>query len=610
MNPAARSTFQQSRRLTALGLLLSLALSGCQSPKLIETRKPQAKDDTISHLLNPKRLTRETRHQLHLAGFGGRRSKNGSLEEIRKLETILGMAPTIAQRTALSELLSDAAGLRKKSEPDAAFELYLASARTALPAAEKASIKAEDDDLLALYNHACGQIAELLYLSRTKSGKAGEFSWNVVEADRGQLDPLGFNELKVAEYLKIKGYDRREVELGVGGALVGHWDYEESYEKSRPFFPRVGMALPITAVVDFPNSDTAEITFYDTMIATTGRVDGSRVPLASDLTAPLALLMELRPSKNIGIKSMLRPADYLKLCGLYKLEPFRPEKIPVVLVHGLSKSPAAWIPAVNELRADREIRENYQFLLFQYPSGLPATYCGAQLRHHLHLFREHHDPSGQLPAMSRMVLAGKSFGGVTSSQQIRESGEEIRKLFSTRPLDETGIPQEEVAALSQLMHFQPNPDIQRTIFLGTPHRGTDVADTRLARMASRVINYPLTVLLDGNELPESDAMTPLARQYLQDPPNSVVDLRPPTPVLETIAGLPIGRHITVHSIVGKHTEGPLEESNDKMVPYWSSHLEEAVSELVVPCIHGELESHPNCVAELRRILLLHLEEAR
>ena len=48
-------------------------------------------------------------------------------------------------------------------------------------------------------------------------------------------------------------------------------------------------------------------------------------------------------------------------------------------------------------------------------------------------------------------------------------------------------------------------------------------------------------------------------------------------------------------------------SSDGLVPYWSSHLDGAESELIVPSNHG---AHHNAqaIAEVRRILLLHAGE--
>jgi hypothetical protein len=60
--------------------------------------------------------------------------------------------------------------------------------------------------------------------------------------------------------------------------------------------------------------------------------------------------------------------------------------------------------------------------------------------------------------------------------------------------------------------------------------------------------------------------------------------------------------VQIHSIIGDRGKaGPLEQSSDGVVPYSSSHLERVVSEKIVPEGHGCV-SHPETMAEVRRIL--------
>jgi hypothetical protein len=46
-------------------------------------------------------------------------------------------------------------------------------------------------------------------------------------------------------------------------------------------------------------------------------------------------------------------------------------------------------------------------------------------------------------------------------------------------------------------------------------------------------------------------------------------------------------------------------STDGIVPYWSSHLDGAESELIIPSHHWT-NQHPLGIAEVKRILLVHL----
>ncbi len=601
------------------GAVLSLAAMGCQAPGLVEKSKPVAIDEAVDRLVNPYRLSRETQELLRAEGMTAayRQQPAEVIRNLREKEEW-----NVAEMSAVAELISDHADtLVKDSERLSALGWYLTAAQIASPAAMRPSASPDDDALLALYNHACGRAAELLFEIAPEddpplsvSGPLGDFTVGFLRQGRGLSDPDYFDELKIAEYLKIKGYDRREVEMGVGGALVGHRAYRPERAVSEPFLPEVGVALPLTATLRFTSmggefaiGGPVEISLHDTLIANKTHLNGREVSLASDLTAPLALLTSLRPSRHLGVKSMFRPAEYLNQAGLFAIEPYREDKIPVVLVHGLSKTPAVWIAAINELRADPVIRERFQFLLFRYPSGLPVLYCGAMLREQLQRFREHHDPEGRHLISREVVLMGKSFGGLVSSLQVRHSGDEVRRLFAERPLEQIDIPEKEREALSRLMHFSADPTIRRVVFLVTPHQGTDVADKNLVSLGNRLIQYPMDVITDG-EVSNVEGMTELAREYVKRPPTSVMDLRSHSPVVKTIATLPFSERLVLHSIIGKVGDGPLESSNDKMVPYWSSHLAQSVSEVIAPCKHGDTAHHPVAVEEMRRILHLHLSD--
>ena len=86
-------------------------------------------------------------------------------------------------------------------------------------------------------------------------------------------------------------------------------------------------------------------------------------------------------------------------------------------------------------------------------------------------------------------------------------------------------------------------------------------------------------------------------------PTGINGLSPRSPVLKTLDTLPITA--PYHSIIGDRGRGDSPNSSDGVVPYWSSHLEGAESELIVPGPHGSY-ALPQTVAELKRILRLEL----
>jgi hypothetical protein len=86
-------------------------------------------------------------------------------------------------------------------------------------------------------------------------------------------------------------------------------------------------------------------------------------------------------------------------------------------------------------------------------------------------------------------------------------------------------------------------------------------------------------------------------------PNSVWGLKPSNPALSVINSAPIS--VPYHSIIGDRGRGDSPNSSDGVVAYWSSHLDGAKSELIVPGPHGSCEL-PQTIDELDRILRLNL----
>jgi len=84
-------------------------------------------------------------------------------------------------------------------------------------------------------------------------------------------------------------------------------------------------------------------------------------------------------------------------------------------------------------------------------------------------------------------------------------------------------------------------------------------------------------------------------------------MTPANPLLQALAAIPVAPTVAAHSIIAVQGDGPVETGDDGVVTYQSAHIPEAVSELVVRAGHS-VQSEPETVREVRRILLLHLAE--
>jgi hypothetical protein len=150
--------------------------------------------------------------------------------------------------------------------------------------------------------------------------------------------------------------------------------------------------------------------------------------------------------------------------------------------------------------------------------------------------------------------------------------------------------------------YRANPRIKRVVFICTPHRGSDMASGGLGGLGISLIRLPaqlLTTMSSALTSTQLVQITGSAKRF----PNSVWGLKPSNPSFPVVNEPPIT--VPYHSIIGDRGKGDCPNCSDGVVAYWSSHLDGAKSEQIVPGPHGSAEL-PQTIAELDRILRLHL----
>jgi pimeloyl-ACP methyl ester carboxylesterase len=426
----------------------------------------------------------------------------------------------------------------------------------------------------------------------------------IAGASRGVLDPRTVDELIPAADVQIRKLRVRTVQDGAGVPYVARFRSDSPALHGQPGIPpRAGICDPVTAVWHFERGGP-RLAFHRTRVRDTALVNGRSRRLAADFSAPLAYLLSKGKNRNIDLKALIRPDRNIGHAGLYQFAKFDPEKIPVIFVHGLMSRPEAWVPAVNELLADRQIRERYQFWFFLYPTGLPVWASAAKLRGELERFRVTLDPERRNPNFQRMVLAGHSMGGLISGLQIRSGGHHLWRQFMTTPPEQLKLSPQTRERLLRIINFGPRHDVARVVFFATPHRGSELAVNPFAEFFARLIRLPFSVA-QPDMLTIRQALREDLRELFVAPANSVVFLRARSPLLAAILRLPMRPGVPYHSIIGDRGRGDTPDSSDGVVPYWSSHLDGASTEKIVPSGHGTNEN-PEGIREFRRILRRHV----
>jgi pimeloyl-ACP methyl ester carboxylesterase len=408
---------------------------------------------------------------------------------------------------------------------------------------------------------------------------------------QGIWAPDYFTSFELSSSIKDTLIRKENVQQGVGGALVG----VRTVTPPENFAPLRGISAPVTATLDFKGKD-ATLALRRPAKQPTASVEGKIRPLAADFSAPISYY---RPPPNlmfVGLLGGFKASNYRYKTGLYFLQPYDPDRIPLVFVHGLFSTPFTWAQTINGLQADPEIRKHYQFWIFAYDTGSPILYSALQLRQALARVDQLY------PNHRPYVVVGHSMGGMLTHAQVttvtramweKALGETARNIFRKNSSDSVVV---------RALTYQANPRIKRVVFICTPHRGSDMASGGLGRFAISMITLPVklaTVMKDSLTSAELVQLTGSSKRL----PNSVWGLKPSNPAFPVVNGVPIS--VPYHSIIGDRGKDDCPNCSDGVVAYWSSHLDGANSELIVPGPHGSC-ALPQTIAELDRILRLHL----
>jgi pimeloyl-ACP methyl ester carboxylesterase len=358
----------------------------------------------------------------------------------------------------------------------------------------------------------------------------------------------------------------------------------ERIKPGGPNAPLGGYHLPATALARFDSANAKAVRLELLDPRRGSEVDfGKRtLPLAMDLQAPLDVARGLGPRPLDGLFYLLR-VNRFSQSRLTFLQPYDPDKIPVVFVHGLVSTPRMWGPVVKALLADETIRQRYQFWFFYYPTGQPIPLSAMQLRETL-------DEAVRIHRVRQpLILIGHSMGGILARAQITGitpvEADQILPGVATLPAGNR---------VRQALIFEPRRDVARAVFIATPHRGSHMALNGLAGIGIRLIRFPLWI---QNEL-ASVADLPFGNRGRRFP-TSICGLSPDSRFLGALDRATTA--VPKHSIIANRGQSDLERSSDGVVPYTSAHLPDAVSEVVVPAGHGGF-SHPLAIQEIKRIL--------
>ena len=615
----------------AIGLFLlvfALAVGGCATPVGVKKLDPkQVQRNLTANILSSDEFSSSTQQILNRANLTERFRSDPS-RVLAELHKGLPTATDADRLFALSELSYAYASKKGPREYFFASAIYAYS--FLFPEAGRTDPNRSDPRVriaMDLYNRGLAEAlttpdrSQVLITAgsyRVPFGELtvtinpGEFRW-------GNFDLVDF--VQAAEF-DVRGLRNRYRWPGIGAPLAASIQLVEG--ASIPAYAKVGpnMKVPVTAFMRLENVHegmktgalSGNIELYTTAEATTVNIEGHIVPIEYELSSALAYTLEGSPAYGVELKGLFSGdfslfkdrARYQD--GIILMSPYRPGRIPVILVHGTASSPARWAEMLNELSNDPALWGRYQFWVFTYNTGNPVVYSAGILADGLRKTVRELDPEGRDEALKKMVVIGHSQGGLLTRLTVIDTGTKIWDAFSNVPFEKFQASPETKEILRRSMFFTPVPWVKRVVFLATPHGGSFLSGGWIGRLTGSFIKLPFRL---ANIMAEFGTMNPELRdaaRSLKEFPRSTDNMDPKSYFVQMYNDTPVVPGVAAHSIIAvKNPNDPKEEWNDGVVEYKSAHVEPVKSEFIVHSAHS-VQDRPEAIEEVRRILLEHLRE--
>lgn len=427
----------------------------------------------------------------------------------------------------------------------------------------------------------------------------GQFGLSVTSVNVSDVDSL--DEVVPADFVRVRrGFDESTVVDGVGTSLL----VRQVQSPEDPMVPESGLWYPVTAVLNLDVPTSPVLQLYDP--TRDGEFGGGRrrFPLAANYTAAFARDFQDRQFQFMDLQALFRFEKYAKRMGLYRVSAFDPSKKVCILTHGIYSSPTTWDQALNEFYAHDDLRENYEFWTFGYPTGAPIPYLAAKYRKSIREMLAFRQKNGATD--SGMVLVGHSMGGLLSKAVTQHGGDEQWNRLFKVPIEELRVSGEQKEILREMVYYEPIPEIETVVFCSTPHRGSKIAANPGARLVGNLIQVPVQLAKLSKDIVSQSqyALTPLGLELAKNRTTSLEQLSSNSRLPAEYLFQPLNPAVEFHSIIGcnKKEGTPLAGTSDNIVGYESARIEGVETEAVVYEVGHGLHRTSEGIEEIVRVL--------
>ncbi len=176
-----------------------------------------------------------------------------------------------------------------------------------------------------------------------------------VKTDSDNLFNPGFFDNICSSYdYEVDGFTNTYRSNGLGASLFGVHMKSKSDEDM--YYPRAAY-MPMTAVLEFKHragddktqARTADLRFYNAMRTDKMDLDGTPFRIDADFTVPLTIFLAGNDPSRFSFMGLKNPDKLRDMSNIFIMEPYDPDKIPLLLIHGLYSTPATFLEMYNDL---------------------------------------------------------------------------------------------------------------------------------------------------------------------------------------------------------------------------------------------------------------------